>query len=394
MAAGVIFLLIADPSGRSLWACTVITLIAWAGALLMERAPPASTWYAVCLVAILGTWLGAELRGLMPFGIGIYGLHAIGYLTDVRYQRIKAERQFSRIALLHAFFPILPAGPIERAPTFLSSVRNLSRPRADFVRSTLIPAVALVGAGLFKQFVIARGLGLFVDPVYAEPEGFSANARLAAFALGFHRLYAELSGYADIAVGVGVLFGLPLSANFRRPLLAVSLTDFWQRWQITLASWMRDYVQVPMAGRGRAGAPYWILTFVLLGAWYGIEPRCLVFGLVHGVVVAFENWGGQAERTEKSRGARLWGLLVLSGVVFPSLLLLLCPNLMSFARIFQGIAQGLPGKELGDDRSLNLLWVAIGGIVALEWAGAWHARKPLLVRFSEGARTVSHRLRN
>jgi alginate O-acetyltransferase complex protein AlgI len=224
------------------------------------------------------------LEVILPIGISFYTFEAINYVVDVYRGHVKAERNLANLLLFVLFFPHLVAGPIVRARDFLPQI--LRRKRWSWRRAQM--GIQLILLGLIKKLVIADRLALLVDPVFADPEAFRSSACwLAVFGYAL-QLYGDFSGYSDLAMGSAYLLGYHLVWNFRMPFLSANLGEFWRRWHISLSTWLRDYVFFPLGG-SRCG--YWttcrnlLLTMTLCGLWHGATWNCVLFGLLHGVLL-------------------------------------------------------------------------------------------------------------
>ncbi len=229
-------------------------------------------------------------RIVLPIGVSFYTFEAISYTVDVYRGTIRAERSLPAFLLFITFFPRLIAGPIIRGRNFLPQVRR--RKRWDWARLQL--GVALFLLGLAKKLALADRLALYADPVFATPSAYGSAAVWTATFAYVLQLYCDFSGYSDMAIGLGHMLGYKLPVNFDMPYLSASISEFWRRWHITLSRWFRDYVFVPL-GAGRRGA--WrttvnlLVTMALVGLWHGAAWHFIVFGLVHGVVLAVERRG-------------------------------------------------------------------------------------------------------
>ncbi|ACA18968.1 membrane bound O-acyl transferase MBOAT family protein [Methylobacterium sp. 4-46] len=241
----------------------------------------------------------------VPVAISFLTFHGISYVVDVHRRTIPASRSLLDLMLYVSFFPHLVAGPIVRAAEFLGQLARPSNPgRIDLSGSAL-----LILGGLFKKVVVASHLSvLYVDPVVTNPGAYgSVDLILAAYAYAIV-IYCDFSAYTDIAIGVANLLGYRFPQNFDQPYIALSLQEFWRRWHITLSSWLRDYLYVPLGG-SRGGRLLTlrnlVLTMVLGGLWHGAGLQFLVWGALHGVGLAAER--GLREATDP-RG-RLRGFL-------------------------------------------------------------------------------------
>lgn len=230
---------------------------------------------------------------LIPFGISFYTFEAISYAVDVFQRKVKAERSLLHFMLFILFFPHLVAGPIVRAGDFL---RQAHRPkRWNWVRVQV--GLQFVLLGLFKKLAIADRMAVFADPVFAHPENYNSAAiwlSTLAYAL---RIYADFSGYSDMAVGTAHLLGFKLTQNFNMPYLATNVQDFWHRWHISLSTWLRDYLYIPLGG-SRCGPirrnVNLMITMFLGGLWHGANWSYLIWGGLHGGMLVihrqFANW--------------------------------------------------------------------------------------------------------
>lgn len=222
---------------------------------------------------------------LLPLGISFFTFQALGYAIDVYRGSVDPERRFGVYALYVSFFPQLVAGPIERSKTLLP---QLTRPVAwDDAR--VGDGLRRMGWGFFKKLVVADRLALYVDAVYGDPTGHSGATVLVASYLFAFQLYYDFSAYSDIAIGAARILGIDLMENFRRPFRARSIGEMWQRWHISLTTWFRDYLYIPLARRRRWRAnPVldFFPLFVLIGLWHGASWTFVVFGALHAVYMA------------------------------------------------------------------------------------------------------------
>ena len=221
---------------------------------------------------------------IMPVGISFYSLQAVGYMVDVYRRRQNAERSLLRYALFLSFFPKLISGPIERAADFLTQIEERTTGSFDYLR--VKSGLLLMLWGYFQKLVIADILGLFVDSVYGDWNSYSGTAILTATVAFAVQLYADFAGYSNIAIGAASILGYRMRDNFRQPYFAESIRDFWSRWHISLSSWLRDYIYIPLGGNRRGT---WqknrnvIFTFLISGLWHGSNWTFLCWGLLHAI---------------------------------------------------------------------------------------------------------------
>lgn len=222
------------------------------------------------------------LKLLIPVGISFYVFQIVSYLVDVYRKDTAAEKHVGIFALYVVFFPKLLAGPIERAGRLIPQLHENSR----FDAERFTNGLKLVCWGLFKKMVIADRLAVFVNVVYADPQAHTGVSLVLAVIFYSFQIYCDFSGYTDIAIGLAQLFGLKLSDNFNRPYIATSVADFWRRWHISLSSWLRDYLYIPLGGsRVRMARHYlnYLLVFLVCGIWHGASWTFVAWGLIHGL---------------------------------------------------------------------------------------------------------------
>ena len=261
--------------------------------------------YADFFVGALGDGLGAlgvevapEPLGLiLPVGISFYTFQTLSYTIDVYRGRLEPQRSFLEFATFVAFFPQLVAGPIVRAKEFLPQFRH--QPRLGLHRAG--EAAFLIMRGLVKKVLIADFLAAnLIDRVWDDPGAWSTlEVWTAVFAYTW-QLYGDFSGYTDIARGSAKLFGFELPINFRRPFNSTGPIDFWDKWHITLSTWIRDYVYIPLGGsrygRVRSYFNLWF-AFLLTGIWHGAGWTFVIFGVWHATTVSinriWRDWRGK-----------------------------------------------------------------------------------------------------
>jgi alginate O-acetyltransferase complex protein AlgI len=231
--------------------------------------------------------ISARARSYLPLGISFYTFQIAAYLVDMRRGTSTPARHFGEYLTFFMFFAQLIAGPILRARDFLPELQARRTPTLDNLKA----AIFYIGLGLVKKVVLADSLAPFVDQQFATWATLShAQVWIAAWVFAF-QIYFDFSGYSDIAVGLGRLFGMDLMANFRTPYLAASPTEFWRRWHISLSTWFRDYVFIPLGGSRRAGArPYvnFLFTMTISGLWHGASWTFVIWGAMQGVMLVVD----------------------------------------------------------------------------------------------------------
>ena len=229
------------------------------------------------------------LKIILPIGLSFHTFQSLSYVIEVYRGNQKAEHHFGIYSLYVMFYPQLVAGPIERPQKLLHQFRM----KHDFEYDRVTSGLKLMAWGLFKKVVIADRLALFVNPIYNEPHNFSNSSLLIATVLFAFQIYCDFAGYSDIAVGTARVMGFDLMQNFNRPYSAKTLSEFWQRWHISLSSWLRDYVYDPIAIGFRYSGLFGIgfaliVTFLISGLWHGAAWTFVIWGLLHGFGLAIE----------------------------------------------------------------------------------------------------------
>ncbi len=262
---------------------------------------------AAALLASIGVEdAGWTLQLLLPVGISFYTFQSMAYTIDVYRGQISPERNIFRFALYVAFFPQLVAGPIERAANILPQFREHHR----FDYSRVVSGLRLILWGIFKKVVIGDGLAPFVNEVYANSSLYTGWDHWLATIFFAFQIYCDFSGYSDIAVGTARVMGYNLTTNFRQPYFAQSVSGFWRRWHISLSTWFRDYVYFPLGGSQVPIARHLfnlLVVFVLSGLWHGAAWTFVIWGLIHGVIVAAEAfWRRQVITQRAGAGIPVW----------------------------------------------------------------------------------------
>lgn len=251
----------------------------------------------VSITAALPEW-----RLLLPIGISFYTFKTLSYTLDVYRARQQPETHWGLFALYVAFFPQLVAGPIDRAGNVLPQFHTAQKLDAQQIGAGL----RLILWGFFKKVVIADRLAFYVNTVYNNPGAHTGLPIWVATYLLAFQIYCDFSAYSDIAIGTAQLMGYKTMRNFRQPYFALSVPEFWRRWHISLSTWFRDYLYIPLGGNR---VPQWrlylnlVIVFVVSGLWHGANWTFVIWGLLHGLYsVASVAWTGLWHRmTERLR---------------------------------------------------------------------------------------------
>lgn len=245
----------------------------------------ATSFCELARVLGVGDFSPFMLRVVLPVGISFYTFQALSYTVDVRRGHIAAERDFVAFAAYLCFFPQLVAGPIERATHLLPQMQAAR----TFDYAKAVDGMRRILWGLFKKVVIADGCAEGVNAIFADPALHSGSTLLMGAFLFSFQIYGDFSGYSDIAIGTARLFGIHLTENFRLPYFARDMRDFWRRWHISLMTWLRDYVYIPLGGNRRGRRRTVINTFVvfgLSGLWHGANWTFVLWGLYHALLLS------------------------------------------------------------------------------------------------------------
>jgi D-alanyl-lipoteichoic acid acyltransferase DltB (MBOAT superfamily) len=269
------------------------------------------------------------LNVLLPVGISFYTFQAVGYIIDVYKGNIKAEKNFFIYALFISFFPQLVAGPIERARNLLPQFHKIHSLNTDNITKGL----RLILWGYFMKVVVADRLAIYVDSVYNNvPHHNGTSLSIATFFFTF-QIYCDFGGYSNIAVGCAKIMGFDLMTNFRRPYLAISVADFWRRWHISLSTWFKDYLYIPLGGNHcNKWRNYYnlLVTFIVSGIWHGANWTFIIWGTLNGI---FQIVGKMIDNLMIKRGGsyKKTNLLKASSYIWNLLITFL---LISFTWIF------------------------------------------------------------
>ena len=227
------------------------------------------------------------LNIILPVGISFYTFQALSYVIDVYRGRIPAETSFVKLALYICFFPQLVAGPIVRASDFLPQLHE----QRGITRKSLATGIQIMLFGLFKKLVLADHISVFVDDVYAAPESFHWFSIVLAVVSYSLQIYLDFSGYSDIAVGCAKCLGFDFKRNFNLPYLSCGVTEFWHRWHISLSTWLREYLYIPLGGNRKGLKRTYLnlfLTMTLGGLWHGASWTFVVWGMMNGIALCLE----------------------------------------------------------------------------------------------------------
>jgi alginate O-acetyltransferase complex protein AlgI len=342
------------------------------------------TDFALDSIAALGGPQPPFAGVVLPLGISFFTFQQIAYLVDVM-RGAKVERDIVSYTLFVSFFPHLIAGPLVHHAEMIPQFK-----RAGSGRTAVMAARggAIFVAGLFKKVVIADNLSQFVNPVFAHLDaGGGVTATWAWLAtLGYTlQIYFDFSGYSDMALGLGLMFGIRLPVNFRSPYRAASIIEFWRRWHITLSRFLRDYLYIPLGGNRRGERRRYVnllLTMLLGGLWHGAGWNFVVWGGLHGLYLAINHlWRSRRDESSSSKPAKAAGWIATFAAVVIAWVFFRADTIGGAWRMLRGlsgassdaVAYGSPGILrvmdlpilLGADRLMLVGSAAVAGALAV-----------------------------
>ncbi len=321
---------------------------------------------------------------LLPVGISFYTFQTLSYTIDVYRREIPAERDLVKFSLFVSFFPQLVAGPIVRAADFLPQLRTTPQVSEERIRAGLWR----IFRGLAKKVLLADLLANYaVDAAFKDPAGHSSWDLLMALYAYAYQIYNDFSGYSDIAIGTAALLGYHIPENFDRPYLAQNVREFWTRWHISLSTWLRDYLYIPLGGnRGTRGRVAFNLmaTMLLGGLWHGAAITFVLWGAYHGLLLVLARGRERVEHGVPAarrwlRRALCFHLVVLGWLLFRA------TDLANLAVYVEGLARFTGGTELHPYFYVVLAAAALAHLGPRALVDALGARVQRLPRPAQGA---------
>ena len=328
---------------------------------------------------------------IMPVGLSFYLFQAIGYLVDIYKGKSQAERSFLLLSCHLAFFPKLVSGPIEREQDFLPQLKRLCQVKA-WDRGRLSTAFTYMLWGYFMKMVVADRLAVTVGGIFGNPVEFDSFWLLVGMLFYTIQIYCDFAGYSYIAIGCAKIFGLELTHNFKAPYLAGSISDFWRRWHVSLSTWLRDYIYIPLGGNRKGTVRKCINTmivFLICGMWHGAGINFMIWGLLHGLYSVVET-------ISKKMGWKVKGgrMITFFSVAFAWIFFRADTARAGFTYIGRMFTAGIHLEEWGKAlKALNLSGVEIGVIflgIAVIWLvdNLCNRKKihlPVLIQYRENA---------
>jgi len=260
---------------------------------------------------------------ILPLGISFYTFQTLAYTIDVYRGKIQPCRSLLDYAVFVSFFPQLVAGPIERASRMLPQLYTYQKPSVQMIRNGL--SLALMG--FFKKVVVGDAIASpYVDQAFANPEAQTPEFLVLGACMFTIQLYADFSGYSDIARGVSRLFGIELMVNFQQPFLSRNITEFWRRWHISLSTWLRDYLYIPMGGNRRGLTVTYLnlmITMLIGGLWHGASWNFVAWGGMHGIYLAIHRSFRDRKEEPSATASRLFSPGALGSIFCTNVLVIL-----------------------------------------------------------------------
>ena len=274
---------------------------------------------------------------ILPLGISFYTFTAISYMVDVYRGKIAVETNLGNYALLISFFPKLVAGPIVRAEDFLPQIRDYE----GIKWKNIEVGIQIFVFGLFKKIVLADRLNVFVNDVFSAPRAFGSATILLAVISYSLQIYFDFSGYSDMAIGASKILGINIKKNFNLPYIAQNFSDFWNRWHISLSSWFRDYVYIPLGGNRKGKIRTYINLLVVMlisGLWHGAGWTFIIWGFLHGILSCL-NRAIRKTKFIKSQNTVIAATRILLTFIGATLLWVIfrAPDLNTIGEIFEGL---------------------------------------------------------
>lgn len=331
------------------------------------------------LIKVMGMeWNPAITKVFLPLGISFYIFQSISYLIEVYWEEQKAEKNLPDFMLYMLFFMKFLSGPIERPGDFLPQVKT--KKIFDYAQTSY--GLRLIAIGLFKKLVIANHLAGVLNEVFASVQDYSGAQLLVATLVYPIQLYADFSGYTDIAIGGAAILGYKLSPNFNRPFIAETITDFWRRWHMSLSFWVKDYIYEPLAFNKRSwgiwGISYALLvTFILLGLWHGDNWNFIIYGAIQGAVIIYEmqrtKWCTKWKQYLSGKWFSVYGIIRTYFIFSISLLFFKIEKFTDVSYVLRHIFDGVNAtyKEINlgmRDHNIIVLALAIGLMFFYEYA--------------------------
>ena len=327
-----------------------------------------------------GKWNSSVTEIFLPLGISFYIFQSISYLIEVYWEEQETEKNLGDFMLYMLFFMKFLSGPIERPGDFLPQTKT--KKTFDYAQTSF--GLKLIAIGLFKKLIIANYLAGVLNDIFVSVQDYSGAQLLVATLIYPIQLYADFSGYTDIAIGGAAILGYQLSPNFNRPFIAETITDFWRRWHMSLSFWVKDYIYEPLAFKRRNWGVWGIsyallLTFILLGLWHGDSWNFIIYGAIQGAVIIYEmqrkKWCAKWSHYLSGKWFKVYGIIRTYLIFSASLLFFKIEKFADVSYVFRHLFDGIKTtyKEINlgmRDHNIIILAFAIALMFFYEFANS------------------------
>jgi D-alanyl-lipoteichoic acid acyltransferase DltB (MBOAT superfamily) len=329
-----------------------------------------------------------QLGLLLPVGISFYTFQAIGYTIDVYRGTTCAESDFLTFALFVSFFPQLVAGPIERSGNLLPQFNT----QHHFDYEQVMKGIRMMAWGFFTKLVVADRCGLYADAVFNNVNMHNGGSLLLATLLFSFQIYGDFAGYSLIAIGAARVLGFQLMENFHRPYFACSVTEFWHRWHVSLSTWLRDYVYIPLGGCRVGRLRHYVnllTTFLVSGAWHGADWTFICWGSLHGLLLCIEKATGIDLRVHSCQ-QRIWRQVLTFVIVCLAWILFRVNNMSEMCSVITALFTRLniPDLSFAMFTEVTAAMAAIGILLLREYADEHKWRPRIVTQFPQVASTI------
>lgn len=305
---------------------------------------------------------------ILPIGLSFHTFQSLSYVIEVYRGNQQAERHFGIYCLYVMYYPQLVAGPIERPQNLLHQFRRIN----DFRYANFYRGIRYIIFGLFMKLVVADRLSIYVDAVYNNAFHHSGPTLALATIFFSFQIYCDFAGYSAIAIGASRVMGIKLMTNFRRPYLSRSISEFWRRWHISLSTWFKDYLYISLGGsrRGKFRTNVnLMITFIVSGLWHGANWTYVIWGMLNGLYLVFENtfWNRRQNTGRKRSGLRFIGTLYVFVLISLAWIFFRSDNIATAWKIVESIAR-FSGRLFVPDNAEVLIYclIATGLLIAYE----------------------------
>lgn len=255
----------------------------------------------------------------IPIGISFYTFEALSYLIDVKKKKIEPEKDLVYYVCYLSFFPTVLSGPIEKCNSVVSQLKE----KKKFNYNIISYGLKLFAVGLYKKLVIADNINIYIDSAFNDVYSYKGFSLLIVIILYTIQIYADFSGYSDMAKGYAMMLGIDIKQNFDHPYLSVSIKEFWNKWHISLGLWLKEYIYLPLGGNKKGKYRTYLnilVVFIISGLWHGKTINCLVWGLIHGILQIVERFFNLEKHKKKNysllRNCILLIIISLTWVLF------------------------------------------------------------------------------